>query len=68
MDAVKSHDALPAGTAVTLLMYHKSFPKSAVTSYVQKSGSEITFSVVTGDEARLGGSDVCLHLQGQTYC
>jgi len=47
-------------------MYHENFSKSAGTSYRRVAVSYSALSVVIGDKERLGGSDMCLHFQGET--
>jgi len=58
MDAVKSHDALPTWRNSRNIAHVPQEFSQVCCYFLQKSGSEITFSVVMGDKARLGGSDV----------
>jgi len=50
-------------TAATLVMYDENFPESAGTSY-RRVAVKYTSVVVTSDKGKMGGSNVCLCLQG----
>jgi len=57
---------LSIGAAATLVMYHKNFLSLLVLPTEEWQQDNRHCSVVTGDEGRLGGLDVCLCLHRET--